>query len=267
MDGERAKSIGEEAEETVWNFLEYLGYSIQGTNIEEYDIDCIAESPPEEPKVGLAKPLYSPNGLVAFEVTESTVSKQKINGFRNKILKHNRENSKKLSGGVYLVDRRISLKMLSFMRRKRIWGWGVRRQRLYQEKINAFNFWFKNKKSFTAEVPIDKHISYLRMSTPPPTKFRQLLHFSVFFDDLDHKLSQKTVKQAMNKIRKKSISPLIALGIRPMKVYFEFFSIGGLSKRLVEETYKNVIEPWKDEEITVHIKANPFKDFRAFTVL
>jgi hypothetical protein len=266
MVGERAKSIGEEAEDKVWTFLDSLGYSLD-TNIEGYDIDCIAESPREKPKVGLAKPRYSPSGLVAFEVRESTVSKQKVTDFRKKILKYNRENNRKLSGGIYLLDRRISPTMLSFMRRRRIWGWGIRRQRLYQEKINAFNYWFKMKKSFTSEVPIDKHTSCLRMSTPPPTRFRQLLHFSVFFDDIDHKLSPKTVKQVMNRIKRTSISPLIDLGIRPMKVYFEFFSIGGLSKRLVEETYKNVIEPWKDEEITVHIKADPFRDFRAFSVL
>lgn len=264
--GERAKNIGEEAESKVWNFIDSLGYEIQDTNIENYDIDCIAESPTENPKVGLAKPCYSPNGLVAFEVKESSFSKKKVDAFKKKIKKYNIGNTIQLKGGIYLVDRRISSKMLQYMKRRRIWGWDVRRQRLYREKANAFHYW-SSKKAFTTEIQIDKCTSYLRMSTPPPTKFKQLLHFSVFFDDISRKLSPRTVRQVMNKIQSKSISPLMDLGIRPMKVYFEFFSIGGLSKHLIGETYKNVIEPWKDEEITVHIKRNPFRDFRAFPTL
>ena len=140
--GERAKSIGEEAEDKIWNFLESLGYSIQETNNEKYDIDCIAESPPEKPKVGLAKPRYSPKGLVAFEVRESTISKERTKSFRKKILKYNRENSNKLDGGIYIVNRRISLVMLEFMKRRKIWGWDDRRLRLYREKVNVFNYWF-----------------------------------------------------------------------------------------------------------------------------
>lgn len=264
--GERAKNIGEEAENKVWHFLDSLAYEIQDTNVEYYDIDCIAESPPEKPNVGLAKPCYSPNGLVAFEVKESSFSRKKVEAFKKKIKKYNSENSSQLNGGVYLVDRRISSEISQYMRRRRIWGWDVRRQRLYREKANAFHYW-SSKKAFTTEIQIDKCTSYLRISTPPPTRFKQLLHFSVFFDDTFHKLSPRTVKQVMNKIRSKSMSPLIDLGIRPMKVYFEFFSIGGLSRHLLEETYKNVIEPWKDEEITVHIKKKPFTDFRAFSTL
>ena len=265
--GERAKSIGEEAEDKIWDFLDDIGYDIQETNNEEYDIDCIAKSPPEKPKVGLAKPRYSPNGLVAFEVRESNVSKKKVKAFRKKVLKYNRGNKEKLSGGIYIADRRISPTMLEFMKRRKIWGWGVRRQRLYREKANTFINWFKKNKAFTTEVVIDKHTSYLRTSTPPPTGFKQLLHFSVFFDDLVHKLSAKRVRQVMNKIKKKSISPLIDLGMRPMNVYFEFYSIGGSSKHLREEIYKTVIEPWSDEGITVLVPRAPFKDFRAFTTL
>lgn len=268
--GERAKSIGEEAEDKIWNFIDSLQYNIQETNNEEYDIDCIAESPPSNPKYGLAKPRYAPDGLTVFEVTEPTVSEKKITVFRRKILKYNRENpEKKLKGGIYLVDRRISPRMLKFMENRRIWGWGIRRQRLYREKINAFNYWFKKKKAFTTEIPIDANASYLRISTPPPKRFKQLLHFAVFFDDVTHKLSATRVRQVMNRIKTKSISPLIKLGIRPLYVYFEFYSIGGLSKHLREEIYKTVIEPWKTEDISVFVnpKKELFEDFRAFTVL
>jgi len=265
--GERAKSIGEEAEEKIWTFVDNLGYEIQETNNEDYDIDCIAESPPENPKVGLARPRYSPSGLVAFEVRESTINQKKAREFRKKILKYNRENNQRLSGGIYLVDRPISLKMLDFMKRQRVWGWGVRRLRLYREKADTFSDWFKKNGAFTAEIPIDAHTSYLRISTLPPTKAKQLLHFSVFFDDVGRKLSPKIVSRAMNKIKKKSISPLMDLGIRPMKVYFEFFSIGGLSRHLREGIYKAVIEPWGDEDISVLVTSTPFKDYRAFTTI
>jgi len=265
--GERAKSIGEEAEDKIWNFLESLGYSIQETNNEKYDIDCIAESPPEKPKVGLAKPRYSPKGLVAFEVRESTISKERTKSFRKKILKYNRENSNKLDGGIYIVNRRISLVMLEFMKRRKIWGWDDRRLRLYREKAKVFNYWFNEKKAFTTEVPINSFTSYLRISTPPPKKFKHLLHFSVFFDNPAQKLSPKRTKYIMNKIKKISISPLIELGIRPMNVFFEFYSIGGLSKHLREEIYKSVIEPWKAEGITVIVKPELFVDFRTFSTL
>ena len=266
--GERAKSIGEEAEDKVWDFLDSLQYSIQETNNEEYDIDCIAESPPNNPKYGLAKPGYAPNGLTAFEVKEPNVTTKKVKAFRKKILRYNRANPNKKLKGVYLVDRRISPKMLEFMKKRKIWGWGVRRIRLYREKKNAYNYWLK-KEAFITEIPIDAHASYLRISTPPPTRFKQLLHFVVFFDDITHKLTAPRVRQVMNWIKMKSISPLIELGIRPMRVYFEFFSIGGLSKHLREETYKTVIEPWEKEHISVIVypKKELFKDFRAFTVL
>jgi len=266
--GERAKSIGEEAEEKIWAFIDDLGYEIQETNNEDYDLDCIAESPPETPKVGLAKPRYAPKGLVAIEVRESTVSQAKVKAFAGKIRKYNRENNPKLGGGIYLVDRRISPKMLDFMKRRRVWGWGVRRQKLYRKKADVFNLWFreqKKKKAFTVEIPIDVHTSYLRVSTLPPLRARQLLRFSVFFDNTAQKLSPKIVRRTMNWAKKKSISPLIDLGVRPMKVYFEFFSIGGLSKYLREEIYKTVIEPWSDEKIAVLVTRSPFKDYRAFT--
>lgn len=265
--GERAKSIGEEAEDKVWNFLDSLGYNIQETNNEEYNIDCIAESPPENPKYGMAKPRYSPDGLTAFEVKESTVTKEKVKEFRRKVLKYNRKNpsQKRFKGGIFLVDRRISPKMLEFMKRRQIWGWGIQRQRLYREKIRIFDYW--KPRAFITEIPVDTTCSYLRCSTPPPTRSKTLINFAVFFDDTLHKLSSIRVEKVMTKIKKDAISPLMNHGIRPINVFFEFYSIGGLSKRLREETYKTVIEPWKDEYISVFVKKNPFEDYRAFSTL
>lgn len=264
--GERAKSIGEEAEDKVWNFLHSLQYDIRETNNEEYDIDCIADSPPKTTKYGLIKPCYAPDGLTAFEVTEETLRKTKVTKFEKKILKYNRENPKqKIAGGVLLIDQRISPSMLRFMENHRVWGWGISRQRLYQEKIRTFNFW-KNE-GFVTEIPIDANASYLRCSTPPPTRSKQLLHFAVFFDDNFHKLSAIRVREVMNKIKEDSISPVMDLGIRPVNTFFEFYSIGGLSKYLREEIWKTVIEPWKAEDISVFIKKKPFKDYRTFGIL
>ena len=266
--GERAKSIGEEAEDKVWNFLSSLGYNIEKTNDEEYDIDCIAKSPPKNPTYGLAKPRYAPDGLVAFEIKESTTSKQKIEKFRKKILKYNSENpsDKLLRGGIFLVDRTISFKTLEFMRTQRIWGWGVKRQRLYREKTRVALF-ARTLEAFMTEIPLDANSSYLRFSTPPPTDSETLLFFAVFFDDPLHKLSPLRIRNVMNKIRKESIAPIMKCGIRPINVAFEFYSIGGLSKHLREETYKTVIEPWKDDQISVFVDRNAFKDYRAFSTL
>lgn len=265
--GERAKSIGEEAENKVLNFIDSLGYNILETNNEEYDIDCIAESPPIKPHYGLALPRYAPNGLTAFEVKEPNITKKKIEKLRKKILKYNRENpDEKIKGGIYLVDRRITASMLDFMIRKKIWGWGVRRQRLYIEKVRTFNFW-KEQEAFISEVPINKTCSYLRCSTPPPTDRDQLLHISVFFDEPFRKLSPKWLKIAMDRIKKVSIIPLLTIGIRPINIFFEYYSIGGLSKHLREEAYKSIVVPWNDEGISVIISTTPFKDYRAFTTL
>ena len=52
-----------------------------------------------------------------------------------------------------------------------------------------------------------------------------------------------------------------------MNVFFEFYSIGGLSKHLREAIYKSVIEPWKAEGITVIVKPELFVDFRTFSTL
>src|SRR3989337_677871 len=106
--GERARNIGNEAEEKIYNLLVSLGYEFQDTNVEDYDIDSIVESPPDNPNVGLAKPRYSPNGLAAIEVKEPNISKEKIDTFRKKILRYNRENPNKLGGGIYIADCKIS---------------------------------------------------------------------------------------------------------------------------------------------------------------
>ena len=146
-----------------------------------------------------------------------------------------------------------------------MWGWGVRRQRLYQEKIRTLNTWKPS--SAVTEIPIDPSCSYLRCSTPPPTESKTLLGFAVFFDDTLHKLSPIRVKRVMEHIRRKSIRPPMECSIIPMNVFFEFYSIGGLSKRLREEIYKNVIGPWEKEGISVFVNSSAFEDYRAFSIL
>ncbi len=257
--GERAKNIGDEAENKIFNLLDSLGYEFPDLNVEVYNLDGVVGSPPDSPKVGLARPRYSPNGLAGLEVKEPNVTKEKVNKFRKKILKYNKENSEKLSGGIYIADCKISQNMMKYMKRRHIWGWGQKRLRLYSEKANIFKTCFK--KSFTAEIPIGAHTSFIRVST---LNARQTLRFSVFFDDETRKLSPSLLNKIMYKIKDKSLSPLINLGIIPLNVYFEFYSIGGLGKRLREETYKTVAVPWKDQGIIVLIDKDSFRDYRTF---
>ena len=259
--GERAKNIGEEAEGKIQNLLDSLGYEFQDTNVEVYDLDCIAECPPSNPSVGLARPRYSPNGLCAVEIKEPTVTKDKVDLFHKKILKYNKANNKKLSGGLYIADCKISQSMLEYMRKRRIWGWGQKRLRLYSEKSTTFATWFYNQKNFTSEIPIDDFTSFLRIST---LSSKQFLRFSVFFDDETRKLSPVILKNIMESIKEKSIVPLMDLGVRPFVAYFEFRSIGGLGSRVREEIYKTVAIPWKDIGITVLIDKDSYQDYRAF---
>jgi hypothetical protein len=91
-----------------------------------------------------------------------------------------------------------------------------------------------------------------------------MLRLSIFFDDETRKLSLSLLKSIMDKINQKSITPLIDLGIRPLNVYFEFYSIGGLGLRLREETYKSVAMPWRDQGIFVLIDKDSFRDYRTF---
>ena len=75
--GERSKNIGDEAEDKVLQFINDLGYEIDDTNLEKYDIDVIARSPENKPEIGLGKPSYSPSGLVAFEIKQPNVTTKK----------------------------------------------------------------------------------------------------------------------------------------------------------------------------------------------
>jgi hypothetical protein len=149
--------------------------------------------------------------------------------------------------------------MMEYMKRRHIWGWGQKRLRLYSEKTAIFKTWFK--KSFTAEIPIGAHTSFVRVST---LTAKQMLRLSVFFDDETRKLSPNLLSEIMRKIKKKALLPLIDAGIRPLNVYFEFYSIGGLGKRLREETYKTVAMPWKDQGIILLIDKDSFRDYRTF---
>ena len=150
------------------------------------------------------------------------------------------------------------------MRKKRIWGWGHRRTRLYREKKNAF-FYLVKEGAFIVEKRIDNKNSYLQIATPPPTESGYLMYFSVICDDLDEKLSFQVVRRLMNKIRELSITPLLELGIKPISVYFQFFSIGGFTEKLFFEENKKIINDWKEKGINVDI--SKFSDFRTFPTL
>jgi len=176
--GERARNIGSEAEDKAWKFLEKLGYRIEEKNNEEYDIDCLAVFLPKI-RGGFIRPRYAPDGMTAFEVTEETFRKKKVTDFREKIERYNAANSAKIVGGVLLIDQKISLPMMTFMKNQGIWGWGSSRQSLYKAKLGVFNDWTEI--NLTSEIPLDENISFLRCATPPPTTSDKLIRFAVFF--------------------------------------------------------------------------------------
>jgi hypothetical protein len=257
--GERARSVGSEAETKAWKFLESLGYRIEEKNNEEYDIDGLGRFLPKI-RGGFTRPRYAPDGLTAFEVTEETLRKTKVTEFKDKIRRYNAGNSEKIKGSVLLIDQKISPSMITFMRNEKVWGWGNSRQSLYKAKLGVFNAW--NEIGLTSEIAVDESTSFLRCSTPPPTTSDKLLHFAVFFDDDFVKLSLRKVTEILSKIKDNSISPLMNTGVSPLNIHLEFHSVGGVS--ITEQDFEeNLVESWRTEEINIMGKC-VFSDYRTF---
>jgi hypothetical protein len=257
--GERARSVGTEAETKAWNFLESLGYRIEEKNNEKYDIDGLGRFLPKI-RGGFTRPRYAPDGLTAFEVTEETLRKTKVTEFRDKIRRYNAGNSEKIRGGVLLIDQKISPSMMTFMRNERVWGWGNSRHSLYKAKLRVFNAW--KEIGLTSEIAIDENTSFLRCSTPPPTTSDKLLRFAVFFDDDFVKLSLRKATEILNKIRENSISPLMNIGVSPLNIHLEFHSVGGVS--IIEQDFEeHLVKSWRIDEINVMGEC-VFTDYRTF---
>ncbi|MHA1918344.1 MAG: hypothetical protein ACTSWX_01250 [Promethearchaeota archaeon] len=263
--GERAKSIGEEAETKVWNFLTSLGYDTEETNNEDYNIDCIAVSPDKIPKYGLANPNFSPGGLVAFEVKEPKVTKKKIEKFKEKIDKYNRYEAEKLEGGIYIVDKNVSEKMNKHSIDKDIYCWGIKRQRLYVEKIKIFNECKINGFNIIERI-VDDTNSYLLCVITPPTDYQYLIKLYLFYDDPYHKYTPKKMDDVLTQIKEKTLNPLLELGIKPINLFFESHSNGGISKGLKIRITK-ISDLWKEEGILIYIGDYIFRDYRAFPTL
>ncbi len=261
--GERARSIGSEAEVKAWRFLDNLGYKAIERNEEEYDIDCLALFPQSISKYELIKPRYAPNGLTAFEVTEESLRKTKVTDFKGKIERYNNDHAdERIEGGILLVDQKISLKVMKLMREREIWGWGSNRQRLYKEKWGTYHAW-KETLGLTAEIALDDTCSFLLCSTPPPTNSDKLLHFAIFFDNDFSKLSMRKVEEILNRIKENSISLLLQIGILPVNIHLEFHSVGGIS--ITEEDFaEHVIKYWKTEGINIITTKKIFSDYRTF---
>jgi hypothetical protein len=257
--GERARSVGSEAETKAWKFLESLGYRIEEKNNEAYDIDGLGRFLPKI-RGGFTRPRYAPDGLTAFEVTEETLRKTKVTEFRDKIRRYNAGISEKIKGGVLLIDQKISPSMMTFMRNEKIWGWGNSRHSLYKAKLGVFNAW--KEIGLTSEIAVDESTSFLRCSTPPPTMSDKLLRFAVFFDDDFVKLSLRKVTEILSKIRENSISPLMNIGVSPLNIHLEFHSVGGVS--ITEQDFEeNLVKSWRTEEINIMGKC-VFSDYRTF---
>jgi len=266
--GERARRIGIEGESKAWDFLRALGYQILELNNEKYNIDCLARFPNKTCEKELCRPCYSPEGLTAFEITaKERLQKRKILDFESKIARYNANHpNNRIAGGVLLVDQKISNSMSEFTESKHIFAWGSNRQSLYGEKIRLFREWRKHfYVRHIYEIPLDKMTTYLRCSTPPPTQFDELFHYAIFCDNQFKSLQVKDVVEIMERVKEKLV-PFVEYGVEPLKVYFEFHVLGGVSARL-EDVQKAIVSPWADEGILVNLPVDAFKDYQTFPTL
>ncbi len=262
--GEEPRSRGIEAEDKAWKLIRALGYEICEQPNEKYDIDCIAKFNSELPlHKSLKKPRFSPSGLTAFEVTSQTITQKKISAFKEKLVKYNADNtSSEISGGVILTDKSISNSMYDKMKKQDIFGWGSSRVVFYWQKIRIFGSW--SAYGNVTEIEVDDDISYLRCFSPTSD---YLFRFAIFFDDHAHVLSPAKTKAIMEKIREKSISPLIEQGLSPINVWFEYHALGGI-KDLTKDLL-SFVDKWRKDEIVVFMppQDEAFKGYRTFPAL
>lgn len=131
--------------------------------------------------------------------------------------------------------------------------------------MRVFNAW-KETYGQTSEMTLDEAVSYLRCSTPPPTKLDKLLYVALFFDDSFHKLSSRRLVEVMKRIREECLSPVLESGILPINTHFECHSIGGIGD-LKEEFEKHVIDEWRKDGINIKPAIISFKDYRTFATM
>jgi len=269
--GERARSRGISGEDKAWQFLSDLGYQLQEVNNEDYNIDCLAIFPQRTHKLGLLRPRYSPEGLTAFEVTSEQLRRKKITDFEMKIAKYNEDNcTKPIKGGVIIVDQKIPLPMMKLMESKHLFGWGIQRQLLYQEKINLFEKWSSHLYVPVCEIYLDETTTYLRCSTPPkptpPKLFEKLLHFAIFCDDHKTKLQPNVVMEILEKIRF-SLVGVIEAGIVPLYIHFELHALGGVAPRM-QALLETFVKKWEENYgIYMDLAVDSFKDYQTFAAL
>lgn len=259
--GERARSIGFEAEDVAINFIRSLGYQIVEAPNEEFNIDCIAEFPPVIGYRGLQRPRHSLDGLTAFEIKSSTCSKTKIDNFKRKITRYNEATSdKKIQCGIFFVDRKISNSMHRYMEERRIYGWDTNRLNFYRNKLRIFNNWMDY--GITTELIVDEHASYLRCFSPFD-KEKILMRIAIFFDDHAHVLSVAKIKDILEKIKAESLYPLINNGLVPVNLWVEFHALGG-GRSPVNDLLSLICE-W--ERIGIKVSIGNFYNYRTFPSL
>jgi hypothetical protein len=261
--GEEPRSRGIEAEDKAWKLIRALGYEIYEQPNEEYDIDCIAKFNTELPPYrSVKRPRYSPSGLTAFEVTSQRITQKKFTTFKEKLVEYNAHNAGSEIGGVILTDKSISNSMYSKMRVQEIFGWGPSRVVFYWQKVRIFGSW--SAYGTVTEIEVDNDISCLRCFSPSSD---YLFRFAIFFDDHAHVLSPAKTKAIMEKIREKSISPLIEQGLSPINVWFEYHALCDI-KDLTKDLL-SFVDKWRKDEIVVFIppKDEAFKGYRTFPAL
>jgi len=256
--GERSRNIGIEAEKAVKLFLKKIGYEIEDWNNEEYNLDGIIKF--SDKTIGLKKPIYSPEGLTAVEITDTELRSQKIHDFKDKINNYNENNINcPINGGIILAQGRLSDRIKNYAENENIFCWDICRRALYHAKTKIFGEWIKSSKA--EEIILSDEITYLRrFQITSPEK--PLIYFSIFYDT-NRRVSSSLVKSTIIDIKKVSLDPLINLNYLPINCYFEFHSIEGFS--IEEKELRNYIKDFQEEGVFVMLPSeDSLKSYRSF---
>ena len=259
--GERTRNIGIDAEGVARNFISQLDYVIEDWNVEDYNIDGITRF--SDVQYGLKRPLYSPKGITAFEITSAGLRTKKIKHFACKIRIYNLTHDENpLEGGVIFSSGRVGKKLLDYALERNIYCWDFYRKALYKGKIDTY-LKMESSKTFPYETNYDD-VSFLTCFNSNVSRKRPLLNFSIFFDT-STRISTAKIRKTMNEIKKTHISPLVVLRYFPLKVNFEFHALSGFS--IMVEDLDRLIRDWSNEGIYVTFSETPFVSYNAFPEL
>lgn len=259
--GERARNIGEDAEDISISFIRELGYIIDEPHNEEFNIDCISHF--NDAKQGLKKPLFSPEGKVAFEFTNENFSKRKVAGFKDKIERYNLINPQNIMhGGIIFSSGNASEKLLEYGKNNNVYCWDFHRRALYRRKKDIYKNWFKT--GYPNEIIIDNETSYLSYFNYKKLRKEPSFIFSIFFSS-KKRMSSSLINSALQKLKTISVMPLLELNYVPVQMSVDFHALGGFS--IEKYDLIEMVKDWKNERIIINFPENLFVNYNTFPEL